>query len=109
MKRAFAAIFLFSTISLARPSEAQPLPVWAELVAESHCGYLKMGIDWGDAMSQAFRDQRLWVDDMIAAGEISNKIILAAIMRRCDSLNRSAFEKHSRPSATPSKSKNFQL
>lgn len=107
MKQALAAIFLFSTVSFARPTRA--IPLWAELVAESHCEYLAMGIDWDRALRQAFLDRMHWRAEMTAAGDIAGKIVAVAITRRCNTLNYSAFVNRPQSTTAPSTTKVYEL
>lgn len=107
MKRTLAAILLLSTVSFARPTRA--IPVWAELVAESHCQYLAMGIDWNRAMRQAFLDRMHWRPEMVAAGDLAGKIVAVAIIRRCNVLNYDAFMNRPQSTVTPSKTKLYEL
>lgn len=107
MKRTLAAIFLFSTVFLARPARA--IPAWAELVAESHCEYLAIGIDWDRAIRQAFLDRMHWRAEMAAAGDLAGKIVAVAIIRRCNSLNYSAFTNRPQSRIAPSTTKVYEL
>lgn len=107
MKRTLAALLLFSTTFLARP--AQAIPLWAELVAESHCQYLAMGIDWDRAIRQAFLDRMHWREEIAAAGNLTGKIVAAAITRRCNTLNYSAFVNRPQSRTAPSKTQTYEL
>lgn len=107
MKRTLAAILLLSTVSFARP--AQAIPVWAELVASSHCEYLAMGIDWDRAMRQAFLDHMQWRAEMTVAGDLTGKIVAVAIIRRCNALNQRAFANRPQSRIAPSSTKLYEL
>lgn len=105
MKKALASL-LFSLIIFFSSRPVQALPAWAELVAQSHCEYLAMGANWNDALSQALRDKKHWLEEIIAAGDLGPKAIAVAITKRCGSLNNPAFlRRHS----SKQSSNTFQL
>jgi len=97
-----AIVGLLASLLFTSP-QALALPVWAELVAESHCEYLAMGANWDDALSQALLDKRHWLQEIVAAGNLGSKAIALAITKRCHSLNQSAFSRRQ------SKQSSFQL
>lgn len=72
------------------------LPIWAELVAESHCQYLRMGATWNQAMTQALRDRSHWMSEIQAAGDLGSKAIAYALVLECRTLNEKAFSEQER-------------
>ena len=59
---ALAAITL-----IAAPANAQRFPVWANLVGESTCTYVALGVPLLKATEQAVEDNLLWKDEMASA------------------------------------------
>jgi len=93
MKRILLASLVL-TAAVAAPSQpAQALPVWANLIAQSHCEYLSMGFTWDEAIDQALRDRSHWRSEMSAAGSNAGAILNAAVNQHCFGINNAAFSK----------------
>ena len=74
---------------------AQALPVWAEDIAQSHCEYLAMGANWGQAMEQGVADNMLWQTEILVARRngVFAKAVLTAMQNTCPALNTNALKK----------------
>lgn len=90
--------FLASLSVFALPANA--FPIWAELIAESHCQYLQMGATWDESMRQAIRDNRHWLSEFNAAGRLGGKTVAYAVIAKCRALNEKAFSEHERINGT---------
>lgn len=63
-------------------NSANALPVWARLVARSHCEYLEMGATLEPSLTQAMRDNDIWRPEMKLVNEnagLATKAIFKAI------------------------------
>ena len=75
-------------------NSANALPVWARLVARSHCEYLEMGATWKQSIRQAMRDNKIWYPEMRSAnanGGLATKAITKAVNSLCFDLDQDAF------------------
>ena len=52
---------------IAAPAHAQRFPVWANLVGESTCTYVALGVPIMKATAQAVEDNLLWKEEMASA------------------------------------------
>lgn len=90
---------LFTTIAAAAvtfaAAPAQALPIWATVLAQSHCEYLVMGAGWKDALSQAYLDNSHWHSEIQRARQnnVAGTAILVEIQRTCPALEREAWTK----------------
>ncbi len=91
---------LFTTIAAAAVTfaavPAQALPIWATVLAQSHCEYLAIGANWEEAIIQSHHDNSHWNSEIEAArkrNNLSEKATLAEIHRICPALNREAWSK----------------
>ncbi len=76
---------LLATALSATPAHA--LPIWAEAVAQSYCEYLVLGAESKQAISQAYKDNLLWKQEILEAGDLGSKAIVGAIRLRCNDLS----------------------
>jgi hypothetical protein len=72
---------------------ALALPFWAEKIARSHCEYLSIGLDWRTALSQSFKDNEHWRNEMPTDSSILSRIVMSAIDQECRYLEQKAFVK----------------
>ena len=88
---------LFTTIAAAAVTfaavPAQALPIWATVLARSHCEYLVMGANWDDALSQAYLDNSHWHSEIHRArrNNVAEKAIMVGIHRLCPALEEKAW------------------
>ena len=72
---------------IAAPVQSQSFPVWADLVGESACTYLAMGVDVKTSALQAVSDNLLWKEEMTEAHNrgLLDTIIAGATAKNCPS------------------------
>jgi hypothetical protein len=99
MKRfKLALIFSLAFLPQALSSRALAGPVWADMIARSHCEYLAMGINWKKSIEMALSDNSTWMSELTAAGNHASTIILYSITSRCNNLNTEAYNTHKQTS-----------